>query len=106
MGDEFYADADGIRRAIRHRSSVNVIHQPSAIKVDLFIAGGSPVDEQQIARRKRVQVSANPDRYLFVHTPEDILLQKLHLQEAALSPPALRCALTWASTSKSFQISA
>jgi hypothetical protein len=45
--------------------------------VDLFIAGGSPVDEQQIARRKRVQVSANPDRYLFVHTPEDILLQKL-----------------------------
>jgi hypothetical protein len=77
LGDEFYADADGIRRAIRHRSSVNVIHQPSAIKVDLFIAGGSPVDEQQIARRKRVQVSANPDRYLFVHTAEDILLQKL-----------------------------
>jgi hypothetical protein len=32
---------------------------------------------QQIGRRRRVQVSENPDRYLFVHTPEDILLQKL-----------------------------
>ena len=77
LGSEFYADAAAIRRAIRQRSSVNLIHQPSAIKVDLFIAGGSPLDEQQIGRRQRVQVTQNPDRYLYVHTPEDILLQKL-----------------------------
>lgn len=38
---EFYADSAGIRRAIRQHSSANLIHQPSAIKVDLFIAGGS-----------------------------------------------------------------
>jgi hypothetical protein len=44
LGPEFYADDGAIRRAIRHRSSVNLIHQPSAIKVDLFIAGGSPLD--------------------------------------------------------------
>ena len=77
LGSEFYADAPAIRRAVRERSSVNLIHQPSAIKVDLFIAGGSPLDEQQIGRRRRVQVAENPDRYLYVHTPEDILLQKL-----------------------------
>lgn len=77
LGSEFYADDAAIRRAIRHHSSVSLIHQPSALKVDLFIAGGSPLDEQQIGRRRRVQVSENPDRYLYVHTPEDILLQKL-----------------------------
>jgi hypothetical protein len=77
LGTEFYADDAAIRRAIRQHSSVNLIHQPSAFKVDLFIAGGSPLDEQQIGRRRRVQVSENPDRYLYVHTPEDILLQKL-----------------------------
>jgi hypothetical protein len=77
LGPEFYADDAAIRRAIRHRSSVNLIHQPSAIKVDLFIVGGSPLDEQQIGRRRRAHVSKNPDRYLYVHTPEDILLQKL-----------------------------
>ena len=73
----FYADDAAIRRAIRHSSSVNLIHQPSAVKVDLFIAGGSLLDEQQLGRRRRVQVAENPDRYLYVHTPEDILLQKL-----------------------------
>jgi len=37
LGSEFYADAGAIRRAIHQRSSVNVIHHASAIKVDLFI---------------------------------------------------------------------
>lgn len=77
LGPDFYADADAMRRAIRARSSVNLIHQPSAIKVDLFIAGGTPLDEQQLDRRRRVQISTHPDRFLYVHTPEDILLQKL-----------------------------
>jgi hypothetical protein len=77
LGSEFYADDVAMRRAIRQHSSVNLIHHPSAVKVDLFIAGGSPLDAQQIGRRRRVQVSENPNRYLYVHTPEDILLQKL-----------------------------
>jgi len=77
LGSGFYADEEAIRRAIRQRSSVNLIHRASAIKVDVFISGGTPLDQQQIGRRRRVQVSANPDRYLYVHTPEDILLQKL-----------------------------
>jgi hypothetical protein len=45
------------------------------LKVDLFVAGGTPLDAQQIARRKRVPVSGG--RALYVHPPEDILLQKL-----------------------------
>jgi hypothetical protein len=77
LGTAFYADDLAIRRAVRRRSSVNLIHHASAIKVDLFIAGGSPLDEQQLERRRRVHVAENPDRYLYVHTPEDILLQKL-----------------------------
>lgn len=76
LGSEFYADDAAIRRAIRNRSSVNVIHQASAIKVDLFIAGNSILDHEQLDRRRRVQVARDPDRYLYVHTPEDILLQK------------------------------
>jgi hypothetical protein len=55
LGSEFYADDAAIRRAIRQHSSVNLIHHPSAIKVDVFIVGGSPLDEQQIRRRRRVK---------------------------------------------------
>lgn len=74
---EFDVDEQAVARAVRERSSVNVFHRASAIKVDLFVMGGSPLDDEQMNRRQRVQVTTDPDRYLFVYTPEDILLQKL-----------------------------
>ncbi len=77
LGDRFHADADVIRRAIRDRSSANMIHNVTSTKVDLFICGGSPVDKEQMERRQRVKVSSDPEAWLYVYTPEDILLQKL-----------------------------
>ena len=77
LGGEFEVDDLAVARAVRERSSVNVFHRASAIKVDLFVMGGSPLDEEPMNRRQRVQVTADPDRYLYAYTPEDILLQKL-----------------------------
>jgi hypothetical protein len=77
LSDEFYADAGAVRRAVRARSSVNLIHQGTATKVDLFMLGGSPLDAEQMARRLSIKVASQPDRFLYVYTPEDILLQKL-----------------------------
>jgi hypothetical protein len=77
LGDEVHVDMDALRRAIRERSSANVIHYATSTKIDLFIVGGSPLDEQQMDRRQRIQVSTDPGRWLYVYTPEDILLQKL-----------------------------
>lgn len=77
LGDEFYADADGLRRAIRTGSSTNLVHRPTGVKVDLF-AASSLLDRQQLERRRRIRVRSAPDRFMFVHSPEDILLQKLH----------------------------
>jgi hypothetical protein len=74
---EFDVDDHAVARAVRERSSVNVFHRASAIKVDLFVMGGSPLDDEQMDRRLRVQVTADPERYLYAYTPEDILLQKL-----------------------------
>jgi len=76
LGASFYADADALQRAVVTRTSMNLIHHASGIKVDLFIAG-SFLDGRQLERRRRVQVTTNPDRFWFVHAPEDILLQKL-----------------------------
>ena len=70
----FYVDEDAVRRAIRDRGSVNLIHQASQLKVDLFVAGGTPLDDQQLRRRKAVVVGG---RTIHIHPPEDILLQKL-----------------------------
>ena len=74
LSGEFYVDGASLHRAIGARSSVNLIHQATQLKVDIFIAGGSPLDAQQLARRQRVQIGT---RALHVHPPEDILLQKL-----------------------------
>ena len=67
-------DPASLRRAIRTHGSANLIHLSTQYKVDLFVAGGTPLDAQQLARRKAVPIG---DRTLFVHPPEDILLQKL-----------------------------
>jgi hypothetical protein len=74
---EFDVDDEAVARAVRERSHVSVFHRASAIRVDLFVMGGSLLDEEQMARRQRIHVTADPDRYLYAYTPEDILLQKL-----------------------------
>jgi hypothetical protein len=75
LSPAFYIDERGLRRALRERSSTNLIHQATQLKVDLFIAGGTPLDTQQLARRRSVNVGNG--RVLPFHPPEDILLQKL-----------------------------
>jgi hypothetical protein len=41
------------------------------------LTGGEPRLLEQVIRPQRIQVTANPERYLCAYTPEDILLQKL-----------------------------
>ncbi|MSO35157.1 MAG: hypothetical protein EXQ50_10555 [Acidobacteria bacterium] len=74
LQQDFYLDETALQRAVADLSSANLIHHETSIKIDLFIAGGSPLDRQQLARRLRVDVGG---RTLHVHPPEDILLQKL-----------------------------
>ena len=75
LSADFYVDGEALRRAVRRRSSANLIHQATQLKVDIFVAGGTPLDEQQLRRRLAVEIGEG--RILHVHPPEDILLQKL-----------------------------
>jgi hypothetical protein len=76
LGDEFYADRASIRRAIRDRTSANILHLDSAMKVDLFVLEPGPFEQGQMARRRRVEVRS-PDGFLYVYSAEDIVIQKL-----------------------------
>ena len=75
LSSEFYVDERAVLRAVRTRGIVNAIHQDSQLKVDIHVAGGTPLDQQQLQRRTPVELGAG--RVLYVHPPEDILLQKL-----------------------------
>jgi hypothetical protein len=75
LSADFYVDGESLRRAVRERASANLIHHATQLKVDVFVAGGTPLDQQQLKRRQAVVLG--PGQTLYVHPPEDILLQKL-----------------------------
>lgn len=72
---EYYASEQALHRAVDTLGAANLIHQDTQIKVDVFVAGGTALDEQQLARRQRVEI--RPGQVIHIHPPEDILLQKL-----------------------------
>ena len=75
LSADFYVDGESLRRAVRERASANLIHHATQLKIDVFVAGGTPLDQQQLKRRQAVVLG--PGQTLYVHPPEDILLQKL-----------------------------
>ena len=72
---DFYVAEESLYRAVETKGTANAIHNDTNLKVDFFVAGGTPLDEQQLSRRQRVEV--RPGQVLFIHPPEDVLLQKL-----------------------------
>ena len=76
LSADFYLDRARLQHAVATRTSANLIHLESSIKIDLFVAGGTPLDAALLDRRQPVMIG-EPPREVFVHTPEDILLQKL-----------------------------
>jgi hypothetical protein len=77
LGAAFYADEESVRRAVRDKTSVNLIHLESGIKVDLFLRGDAPFDLEEFRRHRRELIHRDPERYVDVKTAEDILLRKL-----------------------------
>ena len=76
LGQHFYAEEVALIGAVRDRSHANVVHLPTATKVDLFIMGATAIEPEQMRRRRLVALDTPPVE-IYVYTPEDILLQKL-----------------------------
>ena len=71
LGADFYADADAMRRAVENRSSFNVIHLASMMKVDVFIAKDREFDRNQLSRIVRKPIHPESDRLIPFSSPED-----------------------------------
>ena len=76
LQDRFYIDAAMIRRAIKNRSSFNLVHLATGFKVDLFIAGQDRFDRLELARHGPHQIEGL-SRELMVKSAEDTVLRKL-----------------------------
>jgi hypothetical protein len=74
LAAEFYIDGDMIRDAIARRSSFNIIHLNTMLKVDVFVFDGSDLAAAEMARRVAVPLRGVT---VWFASPEDIVVQKL-----------------------------
>jgi hypothetical protein len=78
LASTFYLSPERLRDAVRRRSSFNLLHLKTMIKVDLFLLKGDLSSLQEMTRRQAFPVPGSPEIFLQVASPEDIVLQKLH----------------------------
>jgi hypothetical protein len=77
LAPDFYVSPEAIAEAIRRGASFNVIPLGLAFKIDLFVAPDQPYEKEELARRVAYQITDDPPRFVFVATPEDVILSKL-----------------------------
>jgi hypothetical protein len=74
----YYVDQEMIQEAVLARSSFNVIHLETMVKLDVFILKDTSYDEQAFLRADLRPISDDPDSPLFfVESAEDVILNKL-----------------------------
>jgi hypothetical protein len=73
---DYYIDEDMIRDAIKRRSSFNVIHLDTLLKVDVYIPKFRSFDQEEL-RRAQQEVLLEGTRPFNVASPEGTILNKL-----------------------------
>src|SRR5262249_26521250 len=74
--NDYYVSLPAVREAVRDRRSFNVIHTPSAFKVDVFVRKEREFDRSAMNRRRLVEFAQQGIGQLYVLSPEDIILHK------------------------------
>jgi len=77
LRQDFYVSEEAIRKALQLGTSFNAIHLPTAVKVDVFIAGRDPFNAERLEHRQRVLARIDPPGELFLDTAEHSVLRKL-----------------------------
>ena len=77
LGDAWYADEGAIMQAMQARSSFNLIHFATAMKVDVFLPKLRRFDGGEFARSRKMLVAEGSDVEASVCCAEDIVIAKL-----------------------------
>jgi hypothetical protein len=81
---EFYVSEAAALDAVRRRRQFNVIHSPSAFKVDFMLVKNTAWGRTQLSRRRRELLVGDLSAY--TAAPEDIILGKLQYYREGESP--------------------
>jgi hypothetical protein len=74
FSDQFYIDESAVRAAFQPPHQFNAIDTRSALKIDFWLVGWEPFDQEILRRRRRINLFGEP---AWIATSEDVILHKL-----------------------------
>lgn len=74
---DFYVSREAMREAVRDRRSFNAIHLATVSKVDVFVLGNDPFDQEEFRRRVPRDLPGAEGASVVFKTAEDTVLRKL-----------------------------
>lgn len=77
LQDQYYISPEAIYEALHRRSSFNLIHLETMVKVDVFVLRQEPYEQEAFRRSRRDALTEEPAREFSLSSPEDIILHKL-----------------------------
>ncbi len=78
---DFHVVDEAIHRAVRERSSFNLIHEETLVKADVYVPPDDPTHREQFARSRRVALRSEPGSEVELVSPEDVVIHKLRWYE-------------------------
>jgi len=78
---DFHVVVETVDRAIRDRSSFNLIHEEMLVKADVFVPPDDPVFREQLERSRRVALRPDSGSEVELASPEDVIIDKLRWYE-------------------------
>ncbi len=85
---EYYLDIVAIRRAMEHNMEFNIIHVPSALKIDVMVPDGSEFNKSRFSRARKIVLETGQS--VVFAAPEDVILKKLQYYREGQSDKHLR----------------
>jgi len=78
LESDYYIERDMILDAIKRRSSFNLVHLGTMLKVDIFIIGDRPYDQSAFQRKRKDALDEEHEAdEFYLASPEDVILNKL-----------------------------
>jgi hypothetical protein len=74
---DFHVVDETIHRAVRERSSFNLIHQEMLVKADVYVPPDEPMHREQLMRSRRIALRSEPGSEVELASPEDVVIHKL-----------------------------
>lgn len=74
---DFYVSQTAVEHAVRNKSCFNLIHLPTAFKVDVFVSRGRSFDKDSMRRATKETIGTTRTLEVPIATAEDSIISKL-----------------------------